>query len=502
MFARAALLLVAAAMLAGFVLRLHGYTRHDLWLDEANSVAISRHAFTEIPAVLAHDSSPPLYYFLLRLWMGVMGESEAAVRFPSVLLGTALVAATALLAHRLAGGPAAVVAAWLMAVTPMAVQFSQQTRMYTLLPLFAVAAVERLLVYLRNGSRGALALHTLALVACFYTHNWGLLLVPGCAAAVLLGPRARWRRWAAASAGAIVAYAPWIPSLWQQMHESSYRFIEVIGADSAEPWLLPLRSIELFATGVGNPGEQPGPLIPDAAAWLVTSAWILVAAAAIVRKPDFRVPALQVLAPILSPLCTAAAWSLLGRPIYFLGRYEIMVLPMMIAVVAAALALLVPPRPAAAIVGAWGIVLATLSWNYTSAVRRTYPEPTMARALAPALRAGDRVVFTGLFRATTEYYLRRAGAIAYEAASFPPDVAGHLGWHWDDLYDVNDPALQAAAQRLCPTPGHRAWVVGSNDPTTFLLLRVLGSCASLTKPFAAKGRPASSLFLAEKGLDR
>jgi hypothetical protein len=205
-----------------------------------------------------------------------------------------------------------------------------------------------------------------------------------------------------------------------------------------------------------------------------------------------------VLAPALAPLVAAAAWEAIGhRPIYSLGRYEIMVLPLIVAVVASAAALLFPWRWSAALMVAWVLLLAALAWNYTSAVHRTNPEPIMARTLAPALRPGDRVVFTGLFRATAEYYLRRSGAPPYVAASFPPDVAQHLGWHFDDLYDVNDPALAEEARRNCPAPGGRTWVVGSNDPTTFLLLRVLQTCSSMTKPFVAKGRPASSLFLAE-----
>jgi len=483
-------------VLFGDVLRLHGYTRHDLWLDEANSVAIARHAFSEIPALLARDSSPPIYYWLLHLWIQVMGESEAAVRLPSVILGAIVIAATAVLAHRLAGERAAVAAAWLIAVTPMAVQFSQQARMYMLLPLFAIVATERFLVYQRDGAIGALVAHALALVACFYTHNWGLLLFPGFVVAAALAPRARWRAWGVAAALALVSYVPWIPVLRQQIAGSSYRFIQVLG--ESRVYLLPLETLWLFASGVGNPGEKPGSLMPDFAGFLGAGIWVAVAATALVLRPVLKPAAFQVLAPALAPLCLAAAWQAIGsRPIYFLGRYEIMVLPLVIAVVVSGAVLLFPWRWATALMAAWAVVLAALSWNYTSAVRRTYPEPIMARTLAPVLRPGDRVVFTGLFRATTEYYLRRAAAPPYEGASFPPDVADHLGWHFDDLYDVADPVLAEAARRNCPTPGHRTWVVGSNDPTTFLLLRVLQTCSIMTKPFAAKGRPASSLFLAE-----
>ena len=446
--------------------------------------------------MLAGDSSPPLYSWLLHVWIRIAGESEAAVRLPSVLLGAALIAATAVLAYRLAGSRGAIAAAWLVAVTPMAVQFSQQARMYMLLPLLAVVATERLVVYLKDGPTGALVAHAMALAGCFLTHNWGLLLLPGFLAAVATGPRERRGAWGVAASLAVLSWLPWLPTLRQQMEGSSYRFIAAPGPRPL--LLLPWRTLRLFAAGVGDPGEQAKTLLPEPAAFLAAATWIVVLGAALLLRPDFKAAANQVLPPALAPLIAALALEAAGRrPIYFLGRYEIMILPLLLGLVGAAAVALVPGRRVLWAIGAWGAVLATLSWNYASEVRRTYPEPKMARALAPALRPGDRVVFTGLFRATTEYYLRRLDAPPYEAASFPPDVAEHLGWHDDDRYDVENPALAELARRNCPVPGHRTWVVGSRDATAFLLLNVLQGCSRMSAPFAAQGHPLGSLFLAE-----
>jgi mannosyltransferase len=489
-----ALAAIVAAMLLGLGLRLHGFTRHDVWLDEANSVAIAHHALADIPGVLGLDSSPPIYYWLLHLWMGLFGDGEAAVRLPSVLLGTLLIPITALLAFRLAGAWAAVAAAWLLAVSPFAVQFSQQARMYMLLPVFATLAAERLVVYIENGATGALIGHFLFLVLGFYTHNWGLFLLPASAAAVAMAPRARSSRWSIGAALAVVAYLPWIPYLMQQAHSDSYRFISV---SKQVAWLLPIRTLILFSSGVGNPGEDARSLLPDIGAWVVLGVWIGLVGGALRRSRSFRGRAGRVLVVALVPLFIAAAWPLLGRPIYFLGRYEVMILPLLIAAVAGAATLLLPPRwlgPAVA-VGCLG--LGWLSFDYARVVRRTYPEPAMARALAPALRPGDRVVFTGLFRATGEYYLHRSGASQFAAASFPPDVAQHLGWYWDDNYNLSDPGLLDDARRLCPALGQRTWVLGSSDKTALLLLQLLASCAEVTRPFMALGHPVSSVFLAE-----
>jgi hypothetical protein len=203
----------------------------------------------------------------------------------------------------------------------------------------------------------------------------------------------------------------------------------------------------------------------------------------------------QVLVVAIMPLATAVVWQSLGQPIYFLGRYEVMVLPLLIAVLSGGAALVLGGNRLTIVAAIWCLGLAALAWDYGSGTRRKYPEPAMVRVLPGVVRPSDRVVFTGLFRATGEYYLRRAG-VTYQPASFPPDVAQHLGWYWDDDYDPTDPALAEAARRLCPSPGSRTWVIGSDMRTTFLLLDVLRSCSELTTPFKNLGRPMSSVFLA------
>src|SRR3989304_5716394 len=78
-------LTLGAVLLAAAALRLWGLGHKSLWFDEAYSVYIARQALEEIPRLLRlYDTHPPLYYVLLHLWMGVAGQSEVAVRVPSV----------------------------------------------------------------------------------------------------------------------------------------------------------------------------------------------------------------------------------------------------------------------------------------------------------------------------------------------------------------------------------------------------------------------------------
>src|SRR5829696_3776729 len=50
------------------------------WVDEGLSVGIADRPLSDIPGILRQDGSPPLYYMVLHVWMGVFGDSETAVR--------------------------------------------------------------------------------------------------------------------------------------------------------------------------------------------------------------------------------------------------------------------------------------------------------------------------------------------------------------------------------------------------------------------------------------
>src|SRR3954469_19247602 len=55
------------------------------WIDEGLSYGISSHHLFSIPHVLRQDGSPPLYYMLLHVWIGVFGTSEATTHTLSLI---------------------------------------------------------------------------------------------------------------------------------------------------------------------------------------------------------------------------------------------------------------------------------------------------------------------------------------------------------------------------------------------------------------------------------
>ena len=82
---------VALILLLAGGLRFYQLSGQSLWADEGNSVALARRGFVEIARRTAFDIHPPFYYWLLKLWITIFGESEFGLRSLSAVLGILLV---------------------------------------------------------------------------------------------------------------------------------------------------------------------------------------------------------------------------------------------------------------------------------------------------------------------------------------------------------------------------------------------------------------------------
>ncbi len=127
---------------AGCLLRVWELGQKGLWLDEAFSVWLAWQPITPMVAWVAQvDQHPPLYYLLLHFWIQIAGDTPASVRLLSALFGTATIPAVFLVSRRLLGVRPALIAAFILALSPFHVRFAQETRMYTLLALNASLAL-------------------------------------------------------------------------------------------------------------------------------------------------------------------------------------------------------------------------------------------------------------------------------------------------------------------------------------------------------------------------
>ena len=86
------------------------------------------------------DVHPPLFYFLLKIWSGIFGSADFAMRFMSVLFGAIAIIFAYQFIKRHFGVKAAAVSALAMALSPMLIRYGQEMRMYTLVAAIVFAA--------------------------------------------------------------------------------------------------------------------------------------------------------------------------------------------------------------------------------------------------------------------------------------------------------------------------------------------------------------------------
>jgi uncharacterized membrane protein len=210
-----------ALMVLSAWLRSHAITA-KFWIDEGLSVGIAHHDLTSIPGVLREDGSPPLYYMLLHVWMGVVGgDGEVRTHAFSLLCATLTIPAGWWLGRRLFGERSGWATAALCATLPFLTYYAQETRMYALVALLGLGATGSFALAYGERDRRFIPAFAVLTALTVYTHNWGLFLAVGMAAAFLV-------LWRAAPApeqrpffrdgllgfGLLaVLYLPWVPTL-------------------------------------------------------------------------------------------------------------------------------------------------------------------------------------------------------------------------------------------------------------------------------------------------
>lgn len=213
--------LIAGDLIAGLVLRF--WTDSLLWLDEAQSVNISSQPVSQIVHFLRNDGAPPLFYFLLHFWMGVVGHTDADVRAMSGVFAVFAVVASYFAARAWWGGETGWYAAAIVSVLPFAVYFGTETRMYSLVMLLVALILWALRRFLdRPGPARAAVIMVLGTLL-LYTQYWGIYFDGALLAyAVIHWWRHRQQAddssaWLIAGViGAYVLWLPWLPIFNEQ----------------------------------------------------------------------------------------------------------------------------------------------------------------------------------------------------------------------------------------------------------------------------------------------
>ncbi len=166
-------------LVLSFGLRLIGLNQ-SLWLDESIQVWASRIPLDRFfNQFLPQDFNPPGFYLITHYWIQFFGDSEIAVRMPSVILGTASLSIFYLILKKLrVTGNELLITISLLATGPLHVYYSQEARMYSL-AVFSLLLVTWLFIrFLDKSSFLNTILVGFGLILMSMSHYLTLLTLP------------------------------------------------------------------------------------------------------------------------------------------------------------------------------------------------------------------------------------------------------------------------------------------------------------------------------------
>lgn len=322
--------------LLGTLLRYAGLAGESAWWDEYSSlVHLNRPSLWEFLRFnRVHDPATlPLYYSVEYLWSRVAGTSILVMRIPSLLLGLACVPMIYLVGARLFSRRAGLIAASLLATSPIHVFHAQGIRMYVLFALLALVSLHTFLRLRDGGGRWAWVAHGVAQLLLSWTHPFALLIPVVQGLSWLAGGRAAFGvalRWTALTAAACAPALLYLSQVryWSEESTSGWFVLPdapgLLGDLFADDVIAASYQLRIAPEAWGwfpalGPALVSGRLLLDAALTLGlvgfagAGAWTLRH-----RRADFALLLLWLLLPAL----TLFAASLAFRPMIF-PRYTL-----------------------------------------------------------------------------------------------------------------------------------------------------------------------------------
>ncbi len=203
-------LLLGGILLLSFAVRAIDLSGPSLFVDEFSEITLAKESPTAI--IWANDSAPPLFPLALKTWMQAW-NSDASARWFSVVCGLASILCVYAIGARLVNSATGLAAAFILALMPMHVYYSQFVRCYSLLFLFVALDLWLLLRAAQLNRARDWASFALVAILGAYTHYYFVIfLATSAVVALMINPRLRYS-WKPYAAYAAIGLAM-LPFIW------------------------------------------------------------------------------------------------------------------------------------------------------------------------------------------------------------------------------------------------------------------------------------------------
>ncbi len=204
--------LLLSLILLGFGLRVYRLDAQSLWWDEVfSSLMITLPPSEMLTELVADRVHPPLYYYFLDVWAQA-GRDPFWLRYLSLMFGVLTLPVLYRLGRALGGRAVGMTAAFLLAISPFHIWYSQETRMHTLAALAVTAAQWFLWRGLHRNGRRDWVLFTLCQLTAVYAHYFAWLVALAQYAFLSLTYRqfpGAFRRWLVSTAVVAAGFSVW-----------------------------------------------------------------------------------------------------------------------------------------------------------------------------------------------------------------------------------------------------------------------------------------------------
>lgn len=206
--------------------------------DDAYSVFMIKSSYADIAGITAEDVHPPLYYWGLKTFSYLSGDSMFALRLFSMLgiLASLLLGCCPI--RKLFGDRVAVFFILLMVIFPVSQYLVTDIRMYSWTMFFVLACALYAYKVYKEGKLQNWAIFLLAGICAAYMHNYGLLSVLGIYIGLfvsLIASRKRWLPFLYCGGLFALLYLPWLLQLIYQVQDVS-----------SDYWIKPLTWNDFF----------------------------------------------------------------------------------------------------------------------------------------------------------------------------------------------------------------------------------------------------------------
>lgn len=200
-------LYIFLVLLLSFVLRLI-HLNQSFWLDEAAQVIESARPF-KLQFQIVSDFHPPLYHLLLHFWM-FLGQSEIWIRLLSVIFAVLSIFLAYLFAKEFTDNKKALISAFLLAIAPYHIWYSQEARPYMLFILISLFSSYCLL-------KKKWFLYTISAILSVYSFYFSAFMIVGHLAYILFQNKKLIKRYIISNLAAFLAFLPWLPFFSKQL---------------------------------------------------------------------------------------------------------------------------------------------------------------------------------------------------------------------------------------------------------------------------------------------